>query len=177
MFARIGVAALAFFAISQGALAQTGADPTLCSSIKSIMSKTPKTAWPDKPNVTLEWDGGSNACVTVGAGVLSCDFFHTQMASADLCKIYRDADMEQVKRDVAGRQYAGQRAMAALQACFTGATSEPWKVQMPNRVTNGMTVKLPDGSSFRFGESSSRIELADSICGYSSVGFEFDPAK
>lgn len=174
MIARVVLAALAL--AGSPALAQGAADAKLCASVKAIMAKTPTTAWPDKPNVTLEWDGGSNPCVT-RAGVLVCDFFNTQMASGDLCKIFRAPEPGEIQRDAAARTYAQTRSMPALQACFTGATSERWEAQATNRASGGMTVKLQDGSTFRFGETNTRLELGDSICGFNSVGFEFDPAK
>ncbi len=175
MIVRFALAALAF-AGSQQALAQGAPDPKLCSSINGILEKTPTGAWPDKPNVTMEWEGGSAPCVTK-AGVLVCSFYDQQMASADLCKLFKDEPAEEQARNVAGRTYAQERAIPALQACFAESNASNWIVQQPDRVSQGYTIMPAGKPAFHYGETNTRLELAGSICGFNSLGFEFDPAK
>lgn len=158
------------------AFAQDGADPKLCASINGILAQTPKDAWPDKPNVTLEWEGGSAKCQTKGAGILTCDFVNAQMMSADHCKLFKD-DPGQNTRDVAGRAYATTRAIPALQACFVGSNASNWLQQEPDRVSQGYTIMPADKPAFRYGETNRRLEMLDSTCGFNALGFEFDPAK
>lgn len=171
--ASVVVAALAL--AGSPAFAQDGADPKLCASINSILEKTPQNAWPEEPNVTLEWDGGSAKCQT-RAGILTCDFANTQMLSVDQCSLFKD-DMEQTKRDAAGRTYARTRAVPAMQACFAGSGSKSWIQQEAERVSQGFFVMPAGKPAFRYGETNRRMQLAGSTCVFNAFGFEFDPAK
>ncbi len=175
MFVRFALVALAL-AGNQQAFAQGASDPKLCSSINGILENAPTGAWPDKPNVTLEWDGGSAPCVTKG-GVLVCAFYDMQMASGDLCKLFKDEPAEERTRNIAGRTYAQTRAIPTLQACMSDSQASDWSVQEPNRVSQGYTIMPPGKSTFHFGETNSRLELAGSICAFNSLGLEFDPKK
>lgn len=174
MIVRFALAALAL--AGSPAFAQDGADPKLCASINGILAQTPKDAWPEEPNVTLEWDGGSAKCQTKGAGILTCDFANTQMMSADLCKLFKD-DVELTRREGAGRNYAQSRAIPALQACFVGANASNWIQQEPDRVSQGYTIMPADKPAFRYGETNRRLQMLDSTCAFNAFGFEFDPAK
>lgn len=158
------------------AFAQDGADPKLCASVNDILAKTPKNAWPDEPNISLEWEGGSAKCQTKGAGILTCDFANTQMMSADLCKLFKD-DPAQSSREAAGRTYAHTRAIPALQACFADSNAQNWIQQERDRVSQGFTIMPLGKPPFRYGETNRRLQLSDSTCAFNAFGFEFDPAK
>lgn len=174
MIVRVVLAALVL--AGSPAFAQDGADPKLCASINGILGKTPKNAWPDEPNISLEWEGGSAKCQTKGAGILTCDFVNSQMMSADQCKLFKD-DPEQRARDIAGRAYAQTRAIPALEACFAGSNAKQWVQQEPDRVSQGFIIMPSDKPSFRYGETNRRLQMLDNTCGFNALGFEFDPAK
>lgn len=176
MTSRLALAALVF-ASSQHAFAQTGPDPKLCASVNAILAQTPKDSWPEKSDVTLEWEGGSSACVTKGAGILTCDFFNTQMMSADRCKLFKDESSDQMRRDGAARVYASERAMPALQACFADARAFNWAQNETSRASQGYIIQSPGKPAFRFGETNRTLELAGSQCAFNAIGFEFDPEK
>jgi len=167
--------AAAACAMALPASAQPGPDPAFCASIKSIMSAAPKGKWPEEAGQTLSWDGGSSTCTTsVDGKTLTCDFFRTQLASGDQCKLFRAPEDEEITREAAARIYARERAFPAVNACFAGASASQWQVQEASRVTEGIHVTLPDQPALRFGESNAQLNLGDNLCVFNAIGFEID---